>query len=152
MYEYKDPERAQKWLDYTPPEMVAWLQYRDAQRHGEDHPDKVDAAARLLADEADRLTALMAEFGMEVLGYGSGVSFWDPKCARRPDPRMRDYNMRTLRAAEAKRANEWKMDGLGYISLSQREWSWLRPLLEELRDLRAREREREAQEKKEEGE
>lgn len=134
-YEYQDVVKARKWFDASTPEADAYRALHDASRGGRGNPIEIAAAAKRMDDIAQQATDLLAAFGLALTGCGIGVEAIPLGLLRRPDQAMRDY----LQRQEPDRdTSEWTYDPLHVVRLDGNAWTWLRPLLEELRELRAR--------------
>ena len=134
MYEYQDEAAARAWFAATTPEATSMRAF-DASRYGD-----AEARARAVADldEARKQAAdLLDEFGLDLYSCGINVEALPRGLLHRPDARMRDYYKRTVPNRDTE---SWTYDSAHLVRIDGNAWTWLRPLLVELRELRKQRR------------
>lgn len=128
MYEYKDPVAAAEWFARTTPEEEAYRQLHNYRG------ERVGSEWQAIEENLDRAgsdaEALLKEVGLDLIGFGSGVSAILTGLTRRPNAAMRRYDRRGDAAT-------FKYDAYCFVTMDQVTWTWLRPLLVELVERRA---------------
>lgn len=131
MYEYKDPDKAAAWFAATTPEDEAYRLF--THYRGEQDDPEWQALADSFDRTADEAEALLKEVGLDLLGFGNGISSVVSGLQRRPSPARHRQGRKTADKVFA-------YDSYCVVNLNAVAWTWLRPLLVELIELRRRQR------------
>lgn len=123
MYEYKDPDKAAAWFAATTPEDEAYRLF--THYHGEQDGPEWQALADSFDRTANEAEALLKEVGLDLLGFGNGVSGIISGLQRRPSTALCRFDRELVDKA-------FTYDSYCVVNLNAVAWTWLRPLLVEL--------------------